>query len=327
MDGLWEVSGLRASLIYSLSTDETVTAVNHNCHLSYQSVWLCALVSCVVQKNLKTLETLPLMTDGIIGLGNCNGTLVEQLWTIKAISQNVLGVCLAKGIHWSMLGATGSPAAPVGFISLGMGFEENFDQRKSVWVKLTDPGLKCGFQRHIYSIWFSSSCWTAFRSTSAVIVINELKRSEMYVFWRVRFFGMCSVLCAYAAKLLSISLFGRRIPVKTIFLGHETVGRPMVLDTGSDMTYLHKDLYDEVLWAVSSSNILNHLPLICHWLELIYSSVICMLWEWISMLDARLMQGPLLSVSPVSVVLVNYMRFKSNFYCMEHSMLKFMSNT
>lgn len=158
-----------------------------------------SLFGCVVQKNLKTLETLPLMTDGIIGLGNCNGTLVEQLWTIKAISQNVLGVCLAKGIHWSMLGATGSPAAPVGFISLGMGFEENFDQRKSVWVKLTDPGL--------------------------------------------------NVLCAYAAKLLSISLFGRRIPVKTIFLGHETVGRPMVLDTGSDMTYLHKDLYDEVLWA------------------------------------------------------------------------------
>jgi hypothetical protein len=65
--------------------------------------------------------------------------------TSNAISQNILGVCLAKELqwHWSILPA--SPAAPVGYISLGMDFEEKFDQRKSDWAKLIDPGPKCGF--------------------------------------------------------------------------------------------------------------------------------------------------------------------------------------
>jgi hypothetical protein len=99
----------------------------------------------VVQKSVKGPIVLRSLTDGIIGLGNCKGTLMDQLLTSNAISQNILGVCLAKELqwHWSILPA--SPAAPVGYISLGMDFEEKFDQRKSDWAKLIDPGPKCGF--------------------------------------------------------------------------------------------------------------------------------------------------------------------------------------
>ena len=107
------------------------------------------LVSCVVTKLLKSLEALPLHTDGLIGLGNCEGTLMEQLLKSKAISQNVLGVCLGQGVpYWSKPPPTDSPAAPVGYVSLGVNFEEKFNRRKSVWVKLTDPGPGCGFLDH-----------------------------------------------------------------------------------------------------------------------------------------------------------------------------------
>ena len=83
------------------------------------------------------------LTDGIIGLGNCKGTLMDQLFESNAISQNLLGVCMAKGTQLSMLPA--SPRAPVGYISLGMDFKEKFNQHKSDWVKLIDPGIGCGF--------------------------------------------------------------------------------------------------------------------------------------------------------------------------------------
>lgn len=94
------------------------------------------------------METKPLITDGVIGLGNCKGTLVDQLSTSNDISQNGLGVCLAKG----MLPA--SLAAPVGFISLGMDFEEKLNHLSywiSNWVKLLDqPGyVRFNFQQYI----------------------------------------------------------------------------------------------------------------------------------------------------------------------------------
>jgi hypothetical protein len=82
-------------------------------------------------------------------------------------------------------------------------------------------------------------------------------------FLKSAFLSMCSVLCAYAAKLLYISLPGTKITITSNLYGHETVGMAMLLDTGSDLTYLHKDVYDQVLSAVSSSNILNYLLLLC----------------------------------------------------------------
>ncbi|KAG0561834.1 hypothetical protein KC19_9G096000 [Ceratodon purpureus] len=137
-------------------------------------------------------ETKPLITDGVIALGNCKGTLVDQLSTTNDISQNILGVCLAKGM------IPASPAAHVGFISLGMNFEEKFNQQSdsiSNWVKLLNqPG----------------------------------------------------VLCAYGAKLLYIFVDQKRITVRS---SDKTVGMAVYFDTGSDVTYLHKDVYDQVLKA------------------------------------------------------------------------------
>ena len=72
---------------------------------------------------------------------------------------------------------------------------------------------------------------------------------------------MCSILCAYAAKLLYIFIGDRRIKVQ---ITDRTVGMSVALDTGSDLTFFHKDVYDQVLYAVSSFNILNHLPLLFH---------------------------------------------------------------
>lgn len=93
--------------------------------------------SCVVDKVRIHPELLPLLTDGLIGLGNCKGTLLDQWSTSKAVRQNVLGVCLGKGGELTSLP---SPAVPVGYISMGMDFKEKFDQRNSVWSKLTNPG-------------------------------------------------------------------------------------------------------------------------------------------------------------------------------------------
>ncbi|KAG0561831.1 hypothetical protein M758_9G110500 [Ceratodon purpureus] len=153
------------------------------------------LFGCVVHTGFKVPIILQPLTDGIIGLGNCKGTLMDQLFESNAISQNLLGVCMAKGTQLSMLPA--SPRAPVGYISLGMDFKEKFNQHKSDWVKLIDPGI--------------------------------------------------GVRCAYAAKLLYISLHGRKITITSMFLGHETAGMAMLFDTGSDLTYLPKDLYGQVL--------------------------------------------------------------------------------
>jgi len=100
----------------------------------------------VVDKVLIHKEILPLLTDGLMGLGNCKGTLLDQWTTSKAVRQSLLGVCLAKGVEWTTLP---SPAAPVGYISMGMDFKEKFDQYKSVWSKLTDPGKMCVLVTHV----------------------------------------------------------------------------------------------------------------------------------------------------------------------------------
>lgn len=91
------------------------------------------------------------------------------------------------------------------------------------------------------------------------------------------FFCMCSVRCAYAAKLLYISLHGRKITITSMFLGHETAGMAMLFDTGSDLTYLPKDLYGQVLNEVSYFNVLNYQVLLCGLLELIYNFVTAIL--------------------------------------------------
>lgn len=90
----------------------------------------------MVEKISGTFETLPLVTDGLIGLGNCPGTLLDQLSTIKAVSQNVLGVCLAKDVPWPRTTLPAAEVVPVGYISLGTGFDQKFDQSNSAWVKM-----------------------------------------------------------------------------------------------------------------------------------------------------------------------------------------------
>ena len=100
----------------------------------------------MLEKVLEIQEQLPLTTDGMIGLGHCKGSLMDQLSTSKAIGQNVLGICLEKSVDWNIQPSRrGAPGRPVGYISMGMDFEKKFDQSKSVWVKLTNPGPGCGF--------------------------------------------------------------------------------------------------------------------------------------------------------------------------------------
>ncbi|XP_024379978.1 aspartyl protease APCB1 isoform X2 [Physcomitrium patens] len=83
-------------------------------------------------------------TDGIIGLGNCKKTLGDQWTTNKVISQNVLGVCLAKG------------PGPVGYISLGVNFKKKFEESTSVWSKLTPMSSagECAYSSPLASISF-----------------------------------------------------------------------------------------------------------------------------------------------------------------------------
>lgn len=101
---------------------------------------------------LQGSEQVPLITDGLIGLGNCKGTLMEHWSKSNVISQNVLAVCLAKELERN---TTISPATPRGFISLGNDFKEQFD-RNSVWSKLADAesGVLCGYAAKLLSISF-----------------------------------------------------------------------------------------------------------------------------------------------------------------------------
>uniref|UniRef100_A0A7I4BPB5 Peptidase A1 domain-containing protein n=1 Tax=Physcomitrium patens TaxID=3218 RepID=A0A7I4BPB5_PHYPA len=110
------------------------------------------LLGCVVSKVLQGSEQVPLITDGLIGLGNCKGTLMEHWSKSNVISQNVLAVCLAKELERN---TTISPATPRGFISLGNDFKEQFD-RNSVWSKLADAesGVLCGYAAKLLSISF-----------------------------------------------------------------------------------------------------------------------------------------------------------------------------
>ncbi|KAG0560872.1 hypothetical protein KC19_9G021000 [Ceratodon purpureus] len=146
------------------------------------------LIGCVLDKEDRS-EELPLLTDGVVGLGKCEGSLVDQLSTSKAIIQKVLGVCLAKEIRGTMIRSPGQ----VGYISLGMDFGEKFDQSKSVWAKLVGPKMDC----------------------------------------------------EYVAKLLFISIGNIRIPVGN-------AGMALGFDTGSDLAFLRKDVYDQVLDALDS---------------------------------------------------------------------------
>lgn len=96
----------------------------------------CALIRCVLEKHSR-VEKLPLLTDGVDGLGRCEGSLVDQLWTSNVIQKKILGVCLAKELRQRPSGPL--PAGRVGFISLGMDFSSKFDSQNLVWSKLAGP--------------------------------------------------------------------------------------------------------------------------------------------------------------------------------------------
>jgi hypothetical protein len=117
-------------------------------------------------------------------------------------------------------------------------------------------------------------------------------------FLKSSFFGMCSILCAYGAKLLYIIIDKIRITVRS---ADKTVGMAMYFDTGSDLTYLHKDVFDQVLKAVSSPDILYYLSFLRHKLERMHTLVVEILPStWIAILDARLIQRPFRSAVSVS---------------------------
>ncbi|KAG0560867.1 hypothetical protein KC19_9G020500 [Ceratodon purpureus] len=154
------------------------------------------LFGCVLQKTV-VMERLPLLTDGVVGLSSCEGSLVDQLWTSNAISQKVLGVCFAKEIRRrpSRL----RPAGRVGFLSMGMDFEEQFDGSNMVWSKLNENS------------------------------------------------------CLLSAKLHSIVIGNKRIAIKS---GDGTMdgGTTVAFDTGCEMSYFGKDVFDKILEAVSVSS-------------------------------------------------------------------------
>lgn len=91
------------------------------------------------------LDGIPLLTDGLIALGNCKGNFLDQWTRSKAVRQGVLGVCLAKGVDWTALP---NPTTPVGYISMGMDFKEKFHKSNSLWSKLTPPGNTCDLVTH-----------------------------------------------------------------------------------------------------------------------------------------------------------------------------------
>ena len=69
----------------------------------------------------------------------------------------------------------------------------------------------------------------------------------------------------YVAQLVSIAIGSRKFP-SVVHSG----GR-MILDTGSEITSLRKDLYDIIFHTVSSSNIINVLAFVRYWSEQIPS--------------------------------------------------------
>lgn len=94
---------------------------------------LCVLASCVTQKRFHG-ENLPLLHDGLIGLGNCEMTLVDQWTQQKLISQNVVGICIAKAVRPELFGTR----TRMGYISVGVDFNEKFGQSNLAWAKLKE---------------------------------------------------------------------------------------------------------------------------------------------------------------------------------------------
>lgn len=81
-------------------------------------------------------------------------------------------------------------------------------------------------------------------------------------FLRFVCFSLCRMDCYYAANLLFISVGNIRITVWFESLDLENAGMALGFDTGTDLAFLRKDVYDQVLNAVSSSSILNYVAFI-----------------------------------------------------------------
>ncbi|KAG0589564.1 hypothetical protein KC19_1G029900 [Ceratodon purpureus] len=127
------------SIMYADSSVYLGVVVNESMTLSMQDASekrVFTLFGCVLEKHSR-VEKLPLLTDGVDGLGRCEGSLVDQLWTSNVIQKKILGVCLAKELRQRPSGPL--PAGRVGFISLGMDFSSKFDSQNLVWSKLAGP--------------------------------------------------------------------------------------------------------------------------------------------------------------------------------------------
>lgn len=71
--------------------------------------------------------------DGIIGLGPCKHTLVNQWFTKKIISQNVVGLCIAKVLQNPLI----HKEECIGYMSVGIDYKEKFIHKNHrIWAKL-----------------------------------------------------------------------------------------------------------------------------------------------------------------------------------------------
>lgn len=91
------------------------------------------MTSCITWKRFDG-EQLPILHDGLIGLGNCKMTIVHQWITQKLIGQNVVGICIAKEVPRELFGTR----TRMGYISIGVDFKQKFGERNLAWAKLKE---------------------------------------------------------------------------------------------------------------------------------------------------------------------------------------------
>jgi hypothetical protein len=81
-----------------------------------------------------------LFHDGLIGLGNCKMTLVDQWFQTNIIHQNVVVICIAKAVNRGFFGTKDR----MGYVAVGVDYKEKFDKGNFYWAKLIEStGVDC----------------------------------------------------------------------------------------------------------------------------------------------------------------------------------------
>lgn len=92
---------------------------------------------CVTQKWCDG-EELPVIYDGILGMGNCPFSLVEQWAYTKYISHHIIAICIAKAVQIKAfqryIPFVYGRKQEMGYVSIGDDLKDKFDNFN--WAKM-----------------------------------------------------------------------------------------------------------------------------------------------------------------------------------------------